>query len=101
MFNFNGSIRPIQVRDLSAKVDVVQREKADTGRPGHIASPFTGLVTPRVAEGDEVEAGQTVAVIEAMKMESSITTPVAGVVTRVVINAAQSLAGGDLVLVVE
>ncbi|WP_296665471.1 pyruvate carboxylase [Demequina sp.] len=101
IFNLNGSIRPVQVRDLSAKVDVVQREKADPGRPGHIASPFTGLVNPTVAEGDEVEAGQTVAVIEAMKMESSITTPVAGTVTRVVSSAAQSLAGGDLVLVVE
>ncbi|WP_439644862.1 pyruvate carboxylase [Demequina rhizosphaerae] len=101
IFNYNGGIRPIQVRDLSAKVDVVERERADATKPGHIASPFTGLVTPRVAEGDEVEAGQTVAVIEAMKMESSITSPVAGTVARLAIGGSQSLAGGDLVLVVE
>ncbi|MDN4486659.1 pyruvate carboxylase [Demequina sp. SYSU T00039] len=101
IFNFNGQIRPIQVRDLSAKIEVVQREKADASKPGHIASPFTGLVTPRVSEGDQVEAGQTVAVIEAMKMESSITTPVAGTVARVVIDSSEALGGGDLVLVVE
>lgn len=101
MFNFNGQIRPIQVRDLAASVDVVQRERADASRPGHISSPFTGLVTPRVAEGDEVEAGQTVAVIEAMKMESSITTPVGGTVRRVLIDSSEPLLGGDLVLVVD
>ncbi|WP_062377885.1 pyruvate carboxylase [Demequina pelophila] len=101
IFHFNGSIRPIQVRDHAAKVEVSSREKADPHRPGHIASPFSGLVTPRVAEGDTVEAGQTVAVIEAMKMESSITTPVAGTVSRVVLNLAEQLDGGDLVLVVD
>ena len=53
-----------------------------------------------VAEGDEVEAGQTVATIEAMKMEASITAPVAGTVSRVAVPATQAVEGGDLVLVV-
>ena len=53
-----------------------------------------------MAEGDQVEAGQTVATIEAMKMEASITTPVAGVVQRVAIGPVQQVEGGDLVLVV-
>ena len=39
----------------------------------HVAAPFAGVVTLPVAEGDEVAAGQTVATIEAMKMEASIT----------------------------
>ena len=48
------------------------------GRPGnaqHVAVPFAGVVHPLVAEGDKVEAGQTVATIEAMKMEAAITAP--------------------------
>jgi len=98
MFSYNGSIRPVQVRDESAKVEAVSREKADAGRPGSIAAPFSGAVSPVVAVGDEVVAGQTVATIEAMKMESSITTPVDGKVTRVVVNNVETLAGGDLVL---
>jgi pyruvate carboxylase len=101
MFNYNGSIRPVQVRDESASVEVEAREKASTEKPGHIASPYSGAVTVSVEEGQAVQAGATVAVIEAMKMESSITTPVAGKVARVVIRGTENLSGGDLVLVVE
>ncbi|WP_430866743.1 pyruvate carboxylase [Demequina aurantiaca] len=101
MFNYNGSIRPVQVRDESASVDVVAREKADANNDGSIASPFSGAVTASVEVGAQVEAGATVAVIEAMKMESSITTPVAGKVTRIALSGTETLAGGDLVVVVE
>ena len=47
-----------------------------------------------------MEAGQTVATIEAMKMEASITTPVAGTVARLALGPVQQVEGGDLVLVV-
>jgi pyruvate carboxylase len=101
MFNYNGSIRPVQVRDQSASVDVVAREKADANVDGSIGSPFSGAVTASVEVGAEVSAGETVAVIEAMKMESSITTPVAGKVVRVTLNGTENLGGGDLVVLVE
>jgi pyruvate carboxylase len=100
MCTINGQLRPIRVRDTSVKVDVKTAEKADPTRPGHVAAPFAGVVTVTVAEGDEVEAGATVATIEAMKMEASVTTPVAGVVRRVAIGPVQQVEGGDLVLVV-
>ena len=41
------------------------------------------------------------ATIEAMKMEASITTPVAGTVRRLALNGITQVEGGDLVLVVE
>ena len=66
-----------------------------------VAVPFAGVVSPLVAEGDHVESGQAVARIEAMKMEASITAPMAGVVTRLVITDASQAAGGDLLLVLE
>ncbi|MFW7415131.1 pyruvate carboxylase [Demequina sp. SO4-18] len=101
IFTYNGSIRPVQVRDEAASVDVVQREKADGTKPGQIGSPFSGAVAVTVDEGDEVQAGQTVALIEAMKMESAITTPVAGTVKRIALDGNETLTGGDLILVVE
>ncbi|MFO7243897.1 MAG: pyruvate carboxylase, partial [Actinomycetes bacterium] len=100
MFSYNGQMRPVQVRDLSAEVRVVARERADAGNPGHVAAPFAGAVTAIVEEGQQVAAGQAVATIEAMKMEASITTPVAGTVQRVVVKGTEPLQGGDLVLVV-
>ncbi len=96
----NGQLRPIQVRDRSVAVQVKAAEKADPTRPGHVAAPFAGVVSLAVGEGDRVEAGQMVASIEAMKMEASITTPVAGTVQRVAIGPVQQVEGGDLVLVV-
>ena len=101
MFNYNGSIRPVEVRDASAKVTVHAREKADASVPGQIAAPFAGSVMPVVAVGDTVEAGAAVATIEAMKMEASITTPVGGKVTRVAVNGTEPLQGGDLVVVID
>ena len=53
-----------------------------------------------VAEGDEVEAGATVATIEAMKMEAAITATVTGRVERLALSAIQQVEGGDLVLVI-
>jgi pyruvate carboxylase len=100
MCTLNGQLRPIQVRDRSVDVQVKAAEKADPSKPGQIAAPFAGVVSLTVAEGDEVEAGQTVATIEAMKMEASVTTPKAGVVQRVAIGPVQQVEGGDLVLVV-
>ena len=76
-------------------------EKADRGNPGHIAAPFAGVVTLQVDEGDEVAAGQTVATIEAMKMEASITAPQAGTVARLAIGKVQQVEGGDLLLELE
>ena len=48
-----------------------------------------------------LEAGQTVATIEAMKMEAAITTPVAGTVVRLAIPVTQQVDAGDLLVVVE
>ncbi len=99
MATINGQLRPVVVRDRSVSSDVAVAEKADAARPGHVAAPFQGVVTVQVAQGARVEAGSTVATIEAMKMEAAITAPVAGTVERVAIGATQSVEGGDLVLV--
>jgi pyruvate carboxylase len=88
------------VRDQSIKVDVKVAERADLTKPGQVAAPFAGVVSVTVAEGDEVEAGATVATIEAMKMEAAITAPLAGTVQRLAIGSVQQVEGGDLVLVI-
>ena len=100
MCTINGHLRPVPVRDRSVAAATPTVEKADPTRPGHVAAPFAGVVTPSVAEGDQVEAGATVATIEAMKMEAAITAPVAGTVQRVALGGPQQVEGGDLVLVV-
>ncbi|MEU9692767.1 pyruvate carboxylase [Amycolatopsis japonica] len=101
MSTLNGQLRPIQVRDTAIASDIPATEKATKGDPKQIAAPFAGVVTLQVSEGDEVEAGATVATIEAMKMEASITASTGGKVSRRAINAVQQVEGGDLLLVLE
>ncbi|WP_437584784.1 pyruvate carboxylase [Paramicrobacterium sp. CJ85] len=96
----NGQLRPVFVRDRSVNVETVQAEKADASNPGHVAAPFSGVVTLKVAPGEEVEAGQAVASIEAMKMEAAITSPVRGIVERAAITSPQQVESNDLLVVV-
>jgi len=96
----NGQLRPVVVRDRSIAVDVPVAEKADRTNPDHVAAPFAGVVTVNVAADDKVAAGQTIATIEAMKMEAAITAPKAGTVARVAVSATAQVEGGDLLVVV-
>lgn len=101
MTTLNGQMRPVLVRDRSVKSDVKVAEQADPGNSGHVAAPFAGAVTVTVKAGDEVAVGETVATIEAMKMEASITAPVAGKIARMAISAVEQVQGGDLLVVIE
>ena len=74
-------------------------EKADLDSPGHVAAPFAGVVTVSAAEGCVVRAGQTVATIEAMKMEAAITAPKAGSITRTAVSQIVQVEGGDMLIV--
>ena len=94
----NGQIRTVTVRDASIHTDVKAAEKADRSNPAHLPAPFAGVVTLQVGEGDAVAEGQTVATIEAMKMEAAITAQRGGSVTRVAIGKVQQVEGGDLIL---
>ena len=60
---------------------------------GTLTAPMPGTVTVvNVGEGDSVTAGQTLLVVEAMKMEHPITAPIDGVVAQVHVAAGQSVA---------
>ena len=96
----NGQLRPVVVRDRSIASDIPTAEKADRSNPDHVAAPFAGVVTVAVTDGDKVDAGQTIATIEAMKMEAAITAPKAGTVSRIAVSKTAQVEGGDLLVVV-
>jgi pyruvate carboxylase len=97
----NGQMRPVFARDRSITVDSKSAEKADSTVLGQIAAPFSGVVTLQVVEGDTVTVGQSVASIEAMKMEAAITASVSGIVRRLAIPRTQQVDAGDLLVVIE
>ncbi|MFZ3452796.1 pyruvate carboxylase [Arthrobacter sp. 7Tela_A1] len=101
MATLNGQMRPVVVRDRNVTTDTKVAERADPAEPGQVAAPFAGAVTVTVEEGADVAAGETVATIEAMKMEASITAPVTGKVRRLAVSGVQQVDGGDLLVVIE
>jgi acetyl-CoA/propionyl-CoA carboxylase biotin carboxyl carrier protein len=69
---------------------------------GSITVPMQGtIVKVLVGVGDAVEEGQTVCVLEAMKMENNIAADKSGTVTEVKVEAGQSVGSGDVVVVIE
>jgi pyruvate carboxylase len=74
-------------------------EKADLDNRGHVAAPFAGVVTVSAAEGCVVRAGQTVATIEAMKMEAALTAPKADSIAPTAVSQIVQVEGGDMLIV--
>jgi acetyl-CoA/propionyl-CoA carboxylase biotin carboxyl carrier protein len=69
---------------------------------GTVAVPMQGtIVKVLVAEGDTVEVGQTVCVLEAMKMENNVNAEKAGTVKEVRVAPGESVGPGDVIAVIE
>ncbi len=66
---------------------------------GQLKAPLPGLILAlKVKEGDEVQVGQTVMIMEAMKMENEIKADRAGKVTSIKVNLEQSVLEGDVLM---
>jgi biotin carboxyl carrier protein len=55
----------------------------------------------KVAEGDAVEAGQVICIVEAMKMENEVSAPVAGTVAELVVSPLQPISIGERICLIE
>ena len=101
-FELNGIRRDVKVLDKSLSGTVVFARMADPDVEGEVGTSIPGSVSKvNVKVGDVVEVNQVLAVIEAMKMETSVVAPVAGKVKEVLVNPGQSVKSGELLVVVE
>jgi biotin carboxyl carrier protein len=75
---------------------------AEAAAPGAVTALMPGrVVAVRVKEGDAVEAGQVLLILEAMKMENEIRAPKAGAVKSVPVSVGSNVNKGDVLAVVE
>ncbi len=75
------------------------RPAAASRGEGGVVAPMPGLVLKiHVREGDAVAAGQTLLVMEAMKMENAVASAYAGTVARVYVREGDAIAEGDLLV---
>ena len=64
--------------------------------------PITGtVISVNVKEGDEVNEGDVLCMLESMKMENPILAPVSGKVTEINISSGQVVQPGDIVAIIE
>jgi acetyl-CoA/propionyl-CoA carboxylase, biotin carboxylase, biotin carboxyl carrier protein len=72
-----------------------------SGASGDVTVPMQGtIVKVLVAVGDEVDAGQPVTVLEAMKMENNITAEASGTVKEIKVKPGDAVGAGDVVVVI-
>lgn len=77
------------------------RDDVTASGPTDIRAIIPGRVAAvRVVEGDTVEAGQSLLVVEAMKMQNELRAPRAGIVRQVAVGEGQTIENGDLLMVV-
>ena len=96
-FRINGQTRSIEVQDKSVKTNVVIHQKAQ--KSNEIGAPLQGsLAKILVKPGDAVVANAPLFVIEAMKMESTVTAPAAGTVKKIHLKEKTLVEQDDLVV---
>jgi acetyl-CoA carboxylase biotin carboxyl carrier protein len=106
-----GDVAPVSATSLSAAS--APAEPAAPANPadhqGAVTSPMVGTVytAPEpgaaefVTEGDMVKAGQTLFIVEAMKVMNPITAPAAGKVTKIFVQNAQPIEFGEALAIIE
>lgn len=98
-FMFNGAEREIQVQDKSVDMKNVTRRKADPDKVGDIGATLSGsVVKVLVTKGQKVKKGEPLVVTEAMKMETTITSPIDGTVGEIYATKGQAIISGDCLL---
>ncbi len=96
-FDLNGQTRVIEVKDQGYKVTKAVNPKAES--ENQIGAPLQGrLAETRVKAGDTVTEGQPLFVIEAMKMETTVSSPMAGTVRRVYLETGAMVEQDDMIV---
>ena len=86
-------------RDEIKLIDIMAHVGEETAAVGSLKSPMPGQVVAfKVAVGDSVKKGEPLAIIEAMKIEHTITAPTDGVVAELLFAAGDLVADGDELL---
>lgn len=104
VFEVNGNRREITVLDTTYKSEKSGpvTQMANPSNPGEIGAGIPGTVSKiLVKEGETVTAGQSLLVIEAMKMETNIVAPAAGTVSVIAVEEGHKVKTGELLMKLE
>jgi pyruvate carboxylase len=98
-FELNGRPRESSIRDNSFEIAVKARPKADPADPRQVGAPIGGVVSAlHVSVGAKVVKGDRLAVVEAMKMLTTVYASISGVISEVHASVGDSVQAKDLLI---
>jgi pyruvate carboxylase len=98
-FELNGHLRDVRIRDNSLGIVEKKSIKADPENLHHLGSPIPGRVVQVMFQpGDAVKQGDTLLVLEAMKMETSVTAPRDTNIGKILIETGDTVEAADLLI---
>jgi len=97
-FELNGKARTTMVQDKSVKGESKAREKADPSNPMHVAAPIPAMISSiSTSVGKSISKGEKVAVLEAMKMQTTLYASADGTVDEILVQVGDSVESKDLI----
>ncbi|MBQ1549369.1 MAG: pyruvate carboxylase [Clostridia bacterium] len=98
-FELNGTARTVTVPDPHASSSVKAVVLADPTDKSEVGASIPGLVSKiHVKPGDKVTENQVIAIVEAMKMETSVTARMDGIVDEVLVKEGDNVKAGELMI---
>ncbi len=100
----DGEVFNVKVNPVGGSVKIVEADEKPTADSlsGAVTSHMQGMVLSiKVQIGDSIEEGDTVCVIEAMKMENAIHAPHGGTVKAILISDGDAVKSGDVLMSIE
>lgn len=98
-FEVNGRPRECVIIDHSATTETKRREKAGSANEKHIGAPIPAMVsTLPVTVGHQVKEGDKLAILEAMKMQTTVYAHADGIVDRILVHVGEQVDAKDLLI---
>ena len=98
-FEINGQPRTIEIKDNRLSKKISQKLKASDQNSKHIGSPLPGQISKIfVKDGKRIIKGDNLLVIEAMKMETTITAEKSGLIKSLFVEVGENVETKDLLI---
>ena len=106
--NDESTVANVMVNGVPYEVEIVGASSRMAKKPQIVSAPYQvtcplpgTVISINVKEGDTVSTGQTLAILEAMKMENNIDAAHGGVVKSIKVQAGATVMEGDVLMVIE